>query len=515
MFGILLWKEIREHLMTFRFAAALVTIFLLVIISVWVNGNDYLRRRDTFNTLSDTAATQVAETYVVSQLVPIIHRPPSALSVFAQGEEKRLGNRVEIERYSIPAEASDSLTDNPLMASQQSFDLLLIFTFIISLFGILFTYDSISGERERGALRMLCSNAMGRRTIYLVKFVAGLIVLSIPVIISFLCALQVLQWVHTIQYNPDQWIAIGVMLFGGLLYGALFVAVGLCCSSLVRRPSTSLVLSLLIWTLLVVLIPGAATNTAKSLDPLPSPTEFSNFEQRTREETKNKVQVFRMMSLPRGLGGRRCTSGGISQSYYLLDSFNVTRWNDWIKYALFKESVWQPRAYTVWDFYLRFLEEKKRQKNFAEILSFPSPSQRLHNIFTLLAKTDYEAYADFMSQARRYRETFMQGLKDRGLFDSNIIGLISRRTQDDISSDEKIAERFRKMDARMQNGEDWEVVLGFDQFGPLPPELIPHFAYDFEKPDFGESFLPIGVLFFMLALVFFAGFIAFMRYDVR
>ncbi len=46
MFRVLLWKEIREHLMTFRFGAALVTTFVLVVISVWVLGEDYMRRRD-------------------------------------------------------------------------------------------------------------------------------------------------------------------------------------------------------------------------------------------------------------------------------------------------------------------------------------------------------------------------------------------------------------------------------------------------------------------------------------
>lgn len=511
MFRTLLWKEIREHLMTFRFGAALVVTFVLVVVSAWVLGNDYQRRRDTYNKLAETADQQLEETFVVSQLMPVIHRPPSKLSIFAQGDEKRLGNSVEIRRWSVPAQASDSLTDNLFLAGMASFDLLSVFTFIISLFGILICYDAVSGERERGVLRQLCSYTAGRRTIYISKFVAGVVVLSLPVVLSFICAMLVLQFVHNIVFSAVQWSAVGLMLLGGIIYGALFVAVGLCCSALLKRSSTALVLSLLFWTLGTVLIPCIANSLAKSFVQLPSPAEVHKLEQVTREENRNKVSDFFRTEFPNGLGGMMISFG---QGIQVFEASSVERWKGFGKYVRYNDPLWQERAEEIWELNNKHLSQKSKQLQTSDNLSFPAPAFHLRSIFTGLAKTDYQTYADFMNRARRYRGTFMKGLRDRGYFGDNAIGLFSRRTNEDIT-EEKVRARIQGYRERMNSGEDFREVLGFEQFGPLPSDLIPPFEYNFEEPDFAGRLLPLGVLFFMVSIFFLIGFISFLRYDVR
>ena len=80
MFTTLFGKEIREHLLTFRFGAALLTVFVLVIVSVWVLGEDYLHRRDTYNLMVEKSAEADAEVLVPSQISPVLNLPPSPLS---------------------------------------------------------------------------------------------------------------------------------------------------------------------------------------------------------------------------------------------------------------------------------------------------------------------------------------------------------------------------------------------------------------------------------------------------
>ena len=107
MFRTLVWNNIRDHLMTFRFGAFLLITFVLISASVWILGEDYNRRQDTYNTLSERTKNQLSEVLVPAYIQPTVFKAPSKLGIFAQGEEKRLGNAVKIMRWSVPSEAED------------------------------------------------------------------------------------------------------------------------------------------------------------------------------------------------------------------------------------------------------------------------------------------------------------------------------------------------------------------------------------------------------------------------
>ena len=103
MFKTMFFKEIREHLMTFRFAAALVTTFVLILISFWVLGEDYKERQNDFNQAAKKLnEDMLARCYTPSMIAPVISRPPSPLRIFAEGEDRRHGNFITIERLLIP-----------------------------------------------------------------------------------------------------------------------------------------------------------------------------------------------------------------------------------------------------------------------------------------------------------------------------------------------------------------------------------------------------------------------------
>lgn len=513
MFILLLTKEVKNYLQTFKFSAALLTTFVLIIASVWVLGGDFLRRQDSYNTLSEKAAQRVREVYVPSRIQPILHRPPSPLSIFAQGEEKRLGNSVLVRRWEVPSEATDSLTDNMLLAADPPFDLLTIFTLVVSLFGIVLSYDAISGERERGTLKLLCTFRTSRAIIFGAKFVSGVLVLSLPFIISLLCALLILQFMFAISFTALQWLAIVLMTCAGCVFGAFFIAVGLCCSALVRRSSTSLVLSLLIWSLGVMIVPNAANSLASALTELQSPAVLDTFEYTMNEEIREKKHRFRSehSSNPQS-GWGSWNIGG--ETPFLFDG-NPAQFADTENFIRYYEKLHQQHALEVWNLKLEHLRQKKRQRSMADILSFPAPAFHLRAFYTTLAATDYQAHADFMDRARRYREELMSDFQRRGFFSDNVLGLFSRRTKEEVSDERKFQERQKSHLARLNAGVDiWDVV-GERNWDPLPRDLMPAFEHGEVDPRLDEAAWPFTVLVIMTALVFSVGLVAFIRYDIR
>ena len=514
MFQSLLSKEIRNHLLTFRFAAALATTMVLVVVSLWVLCDDYIRRRDAYNLAAETTARQNYEVYVPSQISPTLHRPPSQLSIFAQGEDRRFGNSVRVRRWEVPCRAEGSFTDNMLMAAQQALDLNTVFAIVLSLFGILFTYDAVSGEREAGTLKLQCISGVSRGSIYIAKFAGAVICLALPFLISFTGGLLMLSFFFHLTFTASQWWAIAAIILAGMLYGALFVALGLACSSFVRRSSVALVLALLFWVLSVLVIPVAAQSSAGVLMPLPSPSEVSNLEKATERESIDKLSEFEEEH-PQYNWGWQTSNWSLPSAgnYYKYDGSGAW-FRDSEAYVRFVEPMMLGRAADIWDLYNTQDKRRARQASLIELMSFPSPAFHLRKSLSALAATDYSVYAHFLDAIRRYRRQMIADFEHRGYFSDRALQFFCRRDRSE-TTDEGFRQRYAYYQQQFDSGKRYEEFIGLDQWGELPPEDILPFRHENSEPDFVEAIQPMSVLAVMLAIAVATGFVAFIRYDVR
>lgn len=357
MFGILLSKEIREHLMTFRFGAALVTTFILVVISVWILGDEFVKEKEGFENLSSSFNLAIRAATTPSQISPVVMRPLSPLSIFAQGPGSNMGNTVSISRWSVPTRATNEIKNNLLLSSMPSFDLLTIFIFVLSLFGILFSYDGFSGEREKGTLKILCTYPPSRSMLFTVKFTGCLIVISIPFLISFISALLILIFVHGISFSASHFLAIALILFSSLVYSCIFIGLGLLSSATTAKSSSSLALSLLIWTFLVVLIPGTSQGLARMTSPLLPADEIIVSSEKSKEELNLRVGEYIKENHIR-FGPSYGDNGYGKENSYLLDTTPYF-FRQMQGYVSFIEKINQERADQVYSLKQKHLDVEK------------------------------------------------------------------------------------------------------------------------------------------------------------
>ena len=503
MFNTIFLKEVRDHLLTFRFSAALITTFILIVISVWVLGDDYLRRLNAYNRASDLYAQEAREVYVPSRIIPQVHRSPSPPSIFAQGETRHLGNSVTIRRWTIPSRATDNFTDNELLAAYPSFDLLTVFTLVISIFGLLLTYDSLSGERENGTLKQMYCNSVSRSTIFAAKFLAGVMVIAIPFLISFLSALIILQFIHGISFTGQMWLSVFVMLTIGLVFGAIFIAIGLLSSSIFRRSSISLVFSLLLWALGVLIIPIAANAVSTTVVELSPQWEIDDFAKETRREIRQNRPDFGV--------DRVSIWGSIGGQYQSLFDSNPSGFL-WVeKFINYTEPAYYRRAEQIRNLENQHMQKKKQQSQLSFWLSLPAPATHLRTAFTTLASTDYSTHMRFMEHARRFRSQMIDIFRSKNYLTTNTSEFVSRRTPEERTQagwEQRLA-KYREMQTSGQK-------IGWDtEFEPLPPDTIPPFSFNSFEPDFLSALEPITALIITLIIIFLVGYVAFLRYDVR
>ena len=268
----LIRRELLDNLMTFRFAAATFITFLLVVANTAVLIKDYERRLASYNTALKTHRQQLRETKTYSAGDIVVDRPPNPLSIFNVGLDKRLGNEIWIYHAVVPTlwDAGMSGSDNPFLNIFNSIDIVFIFKVVLSLMGLMFAYDALAGERERGTLRLVLTHSVSRGTILLAKYIGALLCLSIPLLLSLLLSLILLTTSASFSLGTPDFLRIGGIVLASIAYLSVFYLIGLLISAMTQRASTALMLSMFVWGFLVLVYPNmilAMTHSSEHLQP--------------------------------------------------------------------------------------------------------------------------------------------------------------------------------------------------------------------------------------------------------
>jgi ABC-type transport system involved in multi-copper enzyme maturation permease subunit len=272
MFGLIVRKELKAILLSPKFPATFAVCAGLLLLSVFIGVREYkaaMRQYDTARQLVDQELREASSWMGVSGQA---YRRPDPMQVFVTGTNNDIGRLSRISSF-IPAKLQNSpYSDDPIFAVFRSVDFAFIVQIVLSLFAILFSYDTINGERENGTLQLTFSNAVPRVQYLAAKFVGswlGLVgPLTIPVLLSILYVM-----IAGVPMEPLHWLKLGVLLGISLLFFTCVLAFGLLFSTLTRRSSVSFLISLVTWIAAVLIIPRAGVMAAGQMIHVPSVAE--------------------------------------------------------------------------------------------------------------------------------------------------------------------------------------------------------------------------------------------------
>lgn len=314
-----------------------------------------------------------------------VYRKPSKLSFLSEGHEKDLPNCFQVDAFKVVGPTS-KLRSNFFLWRFEEIDWTFIVAVIVTFAAIVFTYDSISGERERGTLRLIASNAVSRSTILLGKFLGAFISLIIPLITGILLSLTVITSSGLVELSGSDWTAIGVVVLLSLILTSVFIMLGLMVSGMTRESSTSLIILLFIWVILVMVIPNTGGLIATSAFEIPS-----------REKALNKAQNAANEERERFNAEHPGVNAGGSGNWSPTESLTG---------ALAIDDAWCRE-------YDKYNEMLVRQVKYAQRLIRISPVVIYQDATQKTASTGITHYESFMNQVRNYRLSLRQFLLDK------------------------------------------------------------------------------------------------------
>ncbi len=263
MFITLLKKEILEYLVSIRFLVLTALCVLLIPLSLYVNSETYRRWSADYNEQLKIESAMEGRGNRGYHGV----RPPSPLSVFANGIETSLPKDFSLENQQISFGVPRSYGD-PIYEIFGRIDFLFVVQTVLSLVALLFAFDAVSGEKEMGTLKLTLANPVPRYHVLLGKFAGGMIVLGSPLLLSFTLGLGVLVVAGYPLFQSG--VLGGVFLILGLAvaYVAVFFLAGLLVSTLTHQSKTALIMLMFVWVVLVLGAPRLSIMAAKLIRPV-------------------------------------------------------------------------------------------------------------------------------------------------------------------------------------------------------------------------------------------------------
>ena len=437
----LIRREILDNLMTFRFAAAVFITLLLVIATTVVLIKDYERRLADYNAAVKTHHQQSLEKKTYSDGIFNVDRPPNPLSLFNVGLDKQLGNQVEVYHGFVPTlwDAQMHGSDNPIMNIFSSIDIVFIFEVVLSLLALIFAYDALAGERERGTLRLVLTHAVSRGYILLAKYVSAMMCLLVPLLISMLLAVMLLTTSTSFSLNADDFLRIAGIIFTSIVYLSVFYLIGMLISAMTRRSTTALMLSMFVWGFLVLVYPNVilAALTPHDTPETRTASTFSQIEQLWEEFDREHKQYLKNDAVPGespgfnmgwvGSSTRRFTKNAATLKYSYQNTFRIEKLNERSEpkvphvqsYYQFLVPLTLNTANRTWLLRKPALEEIFVKPALVDrILLKLSPVGMYDAATQAWAGTDLFGIEDFFSAAQRYRQTVIDYFYDKKAFAS-------------------------------------------------------------------------------------------------
>jgi ABC-type transport system involved in multi-copper enzyme maturation permease subunit len=259
----LMHKEIHENFLNVRFIAACAVSLLLMVSSIAV-----LTRSHEQQVLDYQSRVRQQEEFIdrfghINRLnwMSVTMPAPPHLQALVLGIDREAHQ--------------DNFISNPVPALLSRLDFVTIVTIIMSLVAILFSYNSISGEREAGLLRQILGAGVTRRTLLIGKFLGGLVSLIVPFTISVLAGMVFLALSPSVQLQPADFAVFALLLGASWCYVSAFYGIGILFSSRSHTSGQAILKSLFAWVILVLVIPNAGPFLAAQFYPIPSATKLA------------------------------------------------------------------------------------------------------------------------------------------------------------------------------------------------------------------------------------------------
>lgn len=404
IFRELVFKELRDHLLSLRFEVGFLLALTLVSTSAFILSTQYQHEtKEFFQRLrqEDDFLAKYAHLNRMDGLAQP-HRPSSPL-VLVRG---------------LPPDAgTEMLYPNPLLELFPPVGFASAVGIVFSLLGIVLGFDAVNAEKERGTLRLVLANALPRFRVVAAKWLGGILVLVVA-LAAALWAAMLIVLVHAAPHwgaeDAGSLAALGVV---SLLYTGVFFSLALMFSSFFSRGSVSVLASLFVWVIQVFVVPSVSPYVAAQFARVSSIAALERDLQYMTSEERDDLGRAGTQKVLEKYKGQIDLSGAAAEEnkHRIATDPDFRRLYEQANREI--QVVWTEVNRTQQGRANRMLEawqaQARRQLQLSQALSYASPFPPYFFAATELSLTGFHSREQFEQQAKAYKESLWKYLWDR------------------------------------------------------------------------------------------------------
>jgi ABC-type transport system involved in multi-copper enzyme maturation permease subunit len=283
--------ELQQFLYGLRLPVALGVVLLMFAVSSVTYINEYSERVKKYHELTANQeqslrsragnATNVANGRREYQL------PPRNNGFISDCGELNIPNALQYTAFgSLDLNMSLGM-ENPLLMPSDRINWGFILTVLFSFLAIIFSFDAVSGEKERRTLALCLSNPVKRSHILFAKFIAINALLIVCALVGILLALLILSLSPSVSLTAETVSEVGLFLLFVVFFTGSMSAIGLFASVMSRNSNISLLLSVSVWLAFMIAIP----NFARTLGATAWPVDTIKVTQDKINEKRREIEA--------------------------------------------------------------------------------------------------------------------------------------------------------------------------------------------------------------------------------
>lgn len=467
-------KEILENLLSLRFVLSLLLIILLFAVSSFVFVGKYKQQsQDYWNRTNKNLSglsKQTKKLYKIAFHKQSVWTKPKPLSFCAEGFEKYFPNHFKFNIFEMDYPEVKNRT-NLMLSHFCDLDWSFIVSLFLSFTALVFTYNSICGEKEAGTLRLMLAGSTSRHRILLGKYFGAMFTLGTPLLIGLLLHLVILISSNIVVIGFSEWMRIIAIVLLSFLYLSIFVLLGLFVSSRTSRTANCMVILLFVWVGLVILMPGFGRIFSNTFQKVSTKAE--------REQTKSEAL-------------KQIWDNAYAEKYGK-NAINRNRdrnspENNPPARARFANAMWEAEDQILEEHLNQIMAQAIIGRRLTRFL----PTTVYQNASEAVAGTGLNRFIELYQQIKRYRQDLKEFIRSKDLEDPDSLHLLT---------------------PEIQTVKNWRMI----SHKPVDFDTVPKFAE--RDLGLGESLQlaiwDIGLLALFNIVFFAAAFVSFLKYDVR
>ncbi|NOU18126.1 MAG: ABC transporter permease [Bacteroidales bacterium] len=419
MFKTLLYKEIKNTIITFQFQFITILSVLICSAYIYIGLKEYETRLENYNILKLKSKEEVDNINVFSQLQPLVASQPKVFSIICNGTMGAKGSYLRISPFSVPSKLNNEITYNPYINSGFQFDFNKVVAVLLSLLAILISFNMTSEEQEKGTLKLTLSSFVPKRKIIMAKLLACQIAISITLLAIFFILFLILLFSPSVSLNIDFFFRIVLIFLFYQVYLFTFILIGGLFSILTKRSSTSLIINLFVWLLFTIVIPYGVIFISESVSGNEKMDGYNTQIMALENDANRKLNEWNKTH-PKP--GPAYTFGYVE--FNERDNYFITRgvrqeFFDWCEtYFTYRNSLMIDKAEKEYEIEKNILLYKENRRKLNERLLSLSVTNQLSVIVENLCNTSFFDYESYINDLKIYRTTLLSYIESKKGFSS-------------------------------------------------------------------------------------------------